>query len=76
FHIRAKALQEDLGLLNDVAVAETLLADLLARPGKQDIKAAAGVVIGWHAHAVAAIEPDIRRDWKAFASAPSFWRKA
>lgn len=76
FHIRAKALQDDLGHLNDVAVADTLLADLLARPGKQDIRAAAGLVIGWYAHAVAAIEPDIRRDWKAFASAPPFWRKA
>jgi len=73
FHKRVKALQDDLGLLNDVAVAETLLADLLAHPGKQDIKAASGLVIGWHAHAVAAIEPDLRRDWKAFASVPRFW---
>ena len=76
FHVKAKALQDDLGLLNDVAIAQTLLADLLARPGKQDIRAAAGVVIGWHAHAVAAIEPDIRRDWKAFVTAQPFWRKA
>ena len=69
-----KALQEDLGHLNDVAVAETLLAGLLARPGKHDIGGAAGLVIGWHAHGVAAIEPDLCRDWKAFAAKPIFWR--
>jgi len=73
---RTKALQEDLGLLNDVAVAEGLLADLLRRPGKQDIRAAAGVVIGWHAHAVVAAEPALRRDWKAFVDAPTFWGSA
>ncbi|MGI9435703.1 MAG: CHAD domain-containing protein, partial [Geminicoccaceae bacterium] len=48
-----KALQNDLGHLNDVAVAETLLADLLGRIGKRDdpvlLGRAAGLVIGWHA---------------------------
>ncbi len=68
-----KALQEDLGHLNDVAVAETLIDDLLANPGKRDIRAAAGLVIGWHAHGVALIEPDLRRDWKAFKGTPTFW---
>lgn len=71
---RAKALQKDLGLLNDVAVAECLLGDLMRRPGKQDISAAAGLVIGWHARGVAAVEPDLCRDWKAFRVAPAFWR--
>lgn len=72
---RVKALQEDLGLLNDVAVAEGLLHDLLARPGKQDIREAAGLVIGWHARGVASAEPKLRRDWKAFAAASPFWHQ-
>lgn len=69
-----KALQDDLGHLNDVAVAETLMAELLARPGKHDIRAATGLVIGWHARGVAAIEPELRHDWKTFAAKPAFWR--
>ena len=73
-HSRAKALQEELGHLNDVAVAEMLLADLLKRPGKQDIEVAAGQVIGWHARGVAAGEPDLRQAWKAFTNEPAFWR--
>ncbi|MEL6961160.1 MAG: CYTH and CHAD domain-containing protein [Pseudomonadota bacterium] len=72
---RVKALQDDLGLLNDVAVAEGLLEDLMARPGKRDIGGAAGVVIGWHARGVAAAEPKLRKDWQGFASAFPFWRQ-
>jgi inorganic triphosphatase YgiF len=72
---RVKALQDDLGLLNDVAVAEGLLTDLMARPGKRDIGGAAGLVIGWHARGVGSAEPALRRDWKAFAEAYPFWRE-
>ena len=74
FHRRVKALQEDLGHLNDVAVAESLIDDLLARSGRQDIGKAAGLVIGWHARGVADIEPDLRRDWRMFRAASPFWR--
>ena len=73
FRRRVKLLQEGLGLLNDVAVAETLMADLLARPGKDDLGRATGLVIGWHAHRVVAAEPELLRDWKAFEAAPRFW---
>ena len=75
FLSRVKAMQEDLGHLNDVAVAESLLADLLVRSGKQDqsLRTASGLVIGWHARGLAAIEPQLRRDWKAFEDTPSFW---
>ena len=72
---RVKALQDDLGLLNDVAVAEGLLTDLMARPGKRDVGGAAGLVIGWHARGVASAEPALRRDWKAFTAAFPFWRQ-
>ena len=69
-----KTLQNDLGSLNDVAVAETLLDDLLARPGKQDLSGAAGMLIGWHAHRTAVIEPGLLQDWQDFAEKPVFWR--
>ncbi len=69
-----KALQEDLGHMNDVAVAEILLDKLLAKSGKQGISGAAGMVIGWHARGIAALEPDLVHDWKAFVKQPAFWR--
>lgn len=68
-----KTLQDDLGHMNDVAVAETLLNDLLARPGKLDIGRAAGIVIGWHARGVADLEPVMTRRWSAFAERRAFW---
>ena len=68
-----KALQNDLGHLNDVAVAETLLTELTRRPGRQDIGPAVGLVLGWHARGVAEIEPDLREDWRQFALQPAFW---
>ncbi|MEM7043648.1 MAG: CHAD domain-containing protein [Pseudomonadota bacterium] len=73
-HGRVKALQEDLGHLNDVAVAEDLVADLLARPGKRDIRKAAGLVRGWHARGVADVEPKLRQDWTMFRAAAPFWQ--
>lgn len=73
FHAHLKALQNDLGCLNDVTVAETLLEDLLARPGKQDLRGAAGLVSGWHAHSYAANEPRLLVDWKNFTRQPAFW---
>lgn len=68
-----KALQDDLGHMNDVAVAETLLAPFLANPGKQDLSGAVGMVIGWHVHGVAALEPSLVDNWNAFADRPTFW---
>jgi inorganic triphosphatase YgiF len=70
---RVKALQEDLGHLNDVTVAETLLHDLLSRPGKQDLRLAAGQVIGWYSRGLVTAEPDLRRSWKVLAKTPPFW---
>ncbi|MEZ5933060.1 MAG: CHAD domain-containing protein [Alphaproteobacteria bacterium] len=68
-----KTLQNDLGHLNDVAVARTLLDDLTAKPGKTDLRRAAGMVIGWHARGVADLEPKLIRDWSAFARRSPFW---
>jgi inorganic triphosphatase YgiF len=68
-----KTLQDDLGHLNDVAVARTLLHGLTAKPGKTDMPHAAGMVIGWHARGVADLEPRLIRDWSAFARRSPFW---
>jgi inorganic triphosphatase YgiF len=72
-------LQESLGHLNDVAVAEHLLADLTkASPpgsGARRLERAAGKVIGWYDRALLDFEPDMRRTWKSFAATDPFWNK-
>jgi CHAD domain-containing protein len=71
-----RQLQDDLGHLNDVAVAETRLADLCARAGHDEageLGMACGAVIGWHSHALARIRPRIAKDWRAFSRAEPFW---
>ena len=74
-------LQDDFGHLNDVAVAETLLADLAAdHPGGRGGKAAAidkasAAIMGWHARGLHDSEPRLLTDWDTFTSAPPFWRK-
>jgi len=73
-------LQESLGHLNDVAVAEYLLADLTAKSppgsGARQIERAAGKVIGWYNRALLDVEPDMRRTWKSFAATDPFWNKS
>jgi inorganic triphosphatase YgiF len=75
-----RGLQESLGHLNDVAVAEHLLADLTegAPPGSgaRKLERAAGKVIGWYARALLDFEPEMRQTWKAFAATDPFWNKA
>lgn len=73
FLASVKTLQDDLGYLNDVAVAEALLSELLAKPGQQDLSTAAGMVIGWHVRGGSLTEPRLLNDWNAFAEQPIFW---
>jgi len=72
-------LQDRLGHLNDVAVAERLLASVIeshaGRRGINDLRVGAGTVLGWHARGVADEEPRIVKDWEAFADAKPFWGK-
>jgi inorganic triphosphatase YgiF len=71
-----RQLQDDLGHLNDVAVAESRLADLCARSGVDEageLHMACGTVIGWYSHALAQNRPRIARDWRAFSRAEPFW---
>ena len=78
-YIRAlRRLQDDLGALNDAAVAEHCLRQLVhARRGHSDLAAlglGAGQVIGWHARACAEARPRIDEHWHAFVAAAPYWR--
>ena len=77
-YIRAlRRLQDDLGGLNDAAVAEHCLRELVhARRERSDLAAlgvGAGQVIGWHARASAEARPRIDEDWHAFVAAAPYW---
>jgi len=79
-------LQEDLGRMNDVAVAETRLAQLisgsvddspepLARPEWQGKLAfAVGCVLGWHHRRAVEINERLIKDWSSFLRAKPFWQ--
>jgi inorganic triphosphatase YgiF len=73
-----KDLQDGLGHLNDVAVAQRLIDSLAGeRNGSADgdgLQRAAGLVLGWHARGVADLEPAILRSWQEFAEREPFWR--
>ncbi|MEX2641860.1 MAG: CYTH and CHAD domain-containing protein [Acetobacterales bacterium] len=62
-------LQDALGVMNDIAVADGLLQLIGdAAPGR-----AGGLVLGWYDHKVAKAEPELLRDWRGFAKATPFW---
>jgi inorganic triphosphatase YgiF len=69
-----KQLQDALGHLNDVAVAETLANRLLGRAGSPGVLApGAGMVLGWLARGTAEAEPQIRDAWQRFVARRPFW---
>jgi inorganic triphosphatase YgiF len=79
---RLARLQDDLGRMNDVAVAETMLARLVGVAGDEPAAAAApqgqlafaaGGILGWHRRRAAEIDLQVVRDWNAFVSAEPFW---
>ena len=73
-----RQLQDDLGFLNDVAVAETRLTDLCGRYAGNNagaLQMAFGTVIGWHTHALELVRPRIAKDWRAFAGTNTFWHQ-
>lgn len=77
-YIRALSdLQDTLGHLNDVVVAERLLGSLLDRMGAEATPAhhrAAGFVGGWTAQQAEAKLACLARHWKTFAKTKPFWR--
>ena len=71
-------LQDDLGQLNDVAVARGLLGHLAeASTGDDgariDVAFAAGEVLGWHSHYAAGMLADLTKDWRGFKGTEPFW---
>ena len=71
-------LQDHLGHLNDVAVAERMLGGLIERHAASPTDAAglglaAGLVLGWHTRAVADAEPATCKDWADFTAVRPFW---
>ena len=80
-YIRAlRRLQDDLGRLNDAAVAERCLKELLDSQRESSHLAALGVgagqVVGWHARAREEARSQTAEDWHAFAAATPYWRPA
>ena len=78
-YIRAlRRLQDDLGQLNDAAVAESCLKTLLdTRRGSSHLAAlgvGAGQVIGWHARAREETSSRLTEDWHEFAATEPYWR--
>ncbi len=77
-YIRAlRRLQDDLGHLNDVAVAEVRLRGLTETGSSNSIgtlATGAGLVLGWYAQALATVRPRIAGDWRHFAASKPFWR--
>jgi inorganic triphosphatase YgiF len=72
-----KHLQDSLGHLNDVAVAERLVDHLLGQPAANErcnaLQRAAGLVLGWYAHGAHAIEQEAFKKWTAFVGHKRFW---
>ena len=77
-------LQDDLGRMNDVAVAETMLARLVGVSGDGEdtgtaaapsghLAFAAGGVLGWHRRRAAEMDVKLVKDWKSFVRAKPFW---
>jgi hypothetical protein len=69
-------MQDTLGHLNDVAVAEQLALRLIAQsaqPERESVHMAAGLVLGWYGKGVADVEPSTIKAWHAFAHGHPFW---
>jgi inorganic triphosphatase YgiF len=83
---RLARLQDDLGRMNDVAVAETMLAQLVGVAGdgsepaapaapRGQLAFAAGGILGWHRRRAAEIDLQLVKDWNAFVHAEPFWER-
>ncbi len=71
-----RALQDDMGKINDVAVARELVKGLIAHAGGEsrlNVEYAAGLVIGWHTRGIGLADGGVRKLWRGFVNAPRFW---
>lgn len=70
FSRAAAHLQEELGLMNDVATAAGLISSLQASATETD--RALGIILGWTAHAAHGSPRHLKTAWKAFLEAKLF----
>jgi len=73
FSKRLKAMQDDLGFLQDAAVTGHLLDRLDDGAGDPAFAEGRGLVEGWLAHRLAAANEGVVADWRALAKAAPFW---
>ncbi|WP_027133982.1 CYTH and CHAD domain-containing protein [Geminicoccus roseus] len=76
---RLSRLQDHMGRFNDAAVTGTIVDRLmddasLPLAKRHEAARGGGLVIGWHAHAAVADEPELLAAWRAFKHAKPFWR--
>ena len=67
-------IQDTLGLLNDLATAERLLADAVGGARQAIDARSVGIVAGWCAATAHHALARIGQDWKQFKSAKEFWK--
>jgi CHAD domain-containing protein len=71
-----KALQEILGLANDLEVARKLLkavARTQSGKAKARLSFGAGVIIGWHSHTSGSRQIQVGKVWERFLARPPYW---
>ena len=66
-----KPLQDDLGYINDLRVANELLTDL--QISNAAIARAAGIVLGWHDRGLANTDRNLSKHVRRFREARPFW---
>lgn len=76
YSARLANLQDALGYLSDLTVAERLIEEICASCAGDEIlqcRHAGGIVIGWHSHALTRCEDRLARDIAAFVKVEPFW---
>jgi triphosphatase len=73
-------MQDVFGHLNDVAVAETLLDELVSEKGLSALErrlrhTGSGKILGWHARGLHDLEDEFIDDWNDLITARVFWKK-
>lgn len=73
---RLGALQDVLGMMNDAAVARTLVEDLLAGEHSDGaaLSYACGVVVGWHQGHGGGHHTTLERHWRRFTKLKPLWK--
>jgi CHAD domain-containing protein len=69
-----KGIQDVLGVMNDLALTQSLLEDLLrARPEERDLQRYAGALIGWRSYHFQQLLDDFDNRWEALVAARRPW---